>query len=155
MTAMEKCIIGNSKFGKTLIAACSIRKGALLFVEEGELTPVQTKYSYQVDWDMHYEPKGPSAFINHSCAPNAFMKVAPGGKPRFYALRSIKKGEEIVIDYATFEYKTAVIADVECLCGAPNCRKSVRGFHALSEADRQRLSPQIVQYLKTPRPKKP
>jgi len=151
----DKCVIGKSKFGKTLVAARPIRKGALLFREEGELTPLQTKYSYQVGWDIHYEPKGPSAFINHSCEPNAFMKVTPGGKPRFYALRSIRQGEEIVIDYATFEYRTAVFSNVECLCGSPKCRKNVRGYHALSEADKKRLSPQVVSYLKTVRPKKP
>ena len=39
------------------------------------------------------------AFINHSCAPNAFMRMVPGEQVAFFALRDIDPGQEITIDY--------------------------------------------------------
>lgn len=56
-----------------------------------------------------------TAFINHSCEPNAFMRVAPGDKVIFFALRDIAAGEEITIDYRDPELLT------KCKCGARTC----------------------------------
>lgn len=57
-----------------------------------------------------------TAFINHSCEPNAYMRNAPGDKVIFFALRDIQPGEEITIDYRDPELLT------KCKCGAPTCR---------------------------------
>ena len=61
-----------------------------------------------------------TAFINHSCEPNAFMRIVPGGKVAFFALRDIRPGEEITIDYRDPGHPEV------CRCGAENCR-SARG----------------------------
>jgi uncharacterized protein len=57
-----------------------------------------------------------TAYINHSCAPNAFMRIVPGDKVAFFALRDIRPGEEITVNYRD-PYHPEV-----CRCGAPNCR---------------------------------
>jgi hypothetical protein len=57
-----------------------------------------------------------TAYINHSCAPNAYMRGAPGNKIIFFALRDIKVGEEITINYRDPDHPEV------CRCGAPNCR---------------------------------
>ena len=59
-----------------------------------------------------------TAYINHSCAPNAFMRIVPGDRVAFFALRDIAPGEEITIDYRNDENP----AMKECKCGAENCR---------------------------------
>lgn len=57
-----------------------------------------------------------TAFINHSCAPNAFMRIVPGGKVAFFALRDISPGEEVTIDYRDPDHPAV------CRCGADECR---------------------------------
>lgn len=62
-----------------------------------------------------------TAFINHSCQPNAYMREVPGNRVMFFALRDIEAGEEITIDYRDPNHPPAD----GCRCGAPRCR-SVR-----------------------------
>lgn len=59
-----------------------------------------------------------TAYVNHSCAPNAFMRVAPGQRVLIFALRDIAAGEEITVDYRD----PAHPPPEGCKCGAPNCR---------------------------------
>ena len=62
----------------------------------------------------------PEKYINHSCDPNVFER-----QRKLFAMRSIKKGEELFYDYA--------ISDVDdewkmiCKCGSRNCRKVING----------------------------
>ena len=61
-----------------------------------------------------------TAYINHSCEPNAYMRIVPGEKVAFFALRDIRPGEEITIDYRD-PYHPEV-----CRCGARLCRSNPR-----------------------------
>jgi uncharacterized protein len=57
-----------------------------------------------------------TAFINHSCEPNAFMRVVAAEQVAFFALRDIEPGEEITIDYRDPQHPLV------CRCGADGCR---------------------------------
>ena len=59
-------------------------------------------------------------YINHSCQPNAFMKILYK-HILFIALRDIRAGEEITIDYET----TLHSDDKRCICRAPKCRGTI------------------------------
>ena len=59
-------------------------------------------------------------YINHSCEPNSFMKVVYG-HILFIALRDIKPGEEITIDYES----TLHSDQKRCTCGARKCRRTI------------------------------
>jgi len=59
-----------------------------------------------------------TAFINHSCDPNAFMRCVSSEKVSIFARRAIQPGEEITIDYRDPDHPRAE----DCRCGAPNCR---------------------------------
>jgi SET domain-containing protein len=59
-----------------------------------------------------------TAYINHSCEPNAFMRAAPVNRVLFFALRDISAGEEITIDYRDDEHPSAG----DCRCGSTRCR---------------------------------
>ncbi|HEX8282946.1 MAG TPA: SET domain-containing protein-lysine N-methyltransferase [Pyrinomonadaceae bacterium] len=61
-----------------------------------------------------------TAFINHSCDPNAFMRVVPGLKVAIFARRDIRPGEELTIDYRDPNHPEV------CNCGADNCRSKRR-----------------------------
>ncbi len=59
-------------------------------------------------------------YINHSCEPNAFMKITYG-HILFIALSDIEPGEEITIDYES----TLHSDKKRCICRAPSCRGTI------------------------------
>jgi SET domain-containing protein len=59
-------------------------------------------------------------YINHSCEPNSYMKIIYG-HILFYALRDIRPGEEITIDYV----ETLHSDEKRCRCGASTCRGTI------------------------------
>jgi SET domain-containing protein len=59
-------------------------------------------------------------YINHSCEPNAYMKILYG-HILFIALRDIEPDEEITIDYESTLHSNKK----RCICGAPSCRGTI------------------------------
>lgn len=59
-------------------------------------------------------------YVNHSCGPNAYMKTLYG-HVLFFALRDIRPGEEITVDYE----QTLHPDSKRCRCGAENCRGTI------------------------------
>ena len=59
-----------------------------------------------------------TAFMNHSCDPNAFIRIVPGLKVAVFARRDIRPGEELTIDYRDPDHPEV------CHCGASNCRSN-------------------------------
>jgi SET domain-containing protein len=55
-------------------------------------------------------------FTNHSCRPNAVLRIAQG-RVELYALRDLAAGEEITIDYGETHHG----GRLRCRCGAPGC----------------------------------
>jgi len=56
-------------------------------------------------------------FINHSCAPNTFMRNV-GNHVEFYALRTISRGEELSCNYGPTHHD----GERKCNCGAEQCK---------------------------------
>jgi SET domain-containing protein len=59
-------------------------------------------------------------YINHSCEPNAYMRITYG-HVLFFARRDIRSGEEITIDYE----QTLLPDSKRCYCGAKSCRGKI------------------------------
>lgn len=59
-------------------------------------------------------------FINHSCAPNSFIRIIRG-HIIFFALRDIEPGEEITLDYVESYHAD----DYRCRCKADACRGTI------------------------------
>jgi uncharacterized protein len=57
-------------------------------------------------------------FLNHSCAPNVGIQ----GQILFVAMRPIRSGEELTIDYAMFG---ANPKPMRCACQATTCRRAI------------------------------
>jgi uncharacterized protein len=55
-------------------------------------------------------------YLNHSCKPNAYLRIY-GKSVEVYALREIKKGEELTVDYGVTPHKRGM----QCHCGAEKC----------------------------------
>ena len=61
-----------------------------------------------------------TAYMNHSCDPNAFIRIVPGLKVAIFARRDIQPGEELTINYRDPDHPEV------CHCGASNCRSNRR-----------------------------
>ena len=70
---------------------------------------------YDLDGDFKYNT---ARLINHSCNPNCEV-AGVGLKVWVYAIRDIKKGEELSYDYG-FGFDE-YYKDFPCRCGAKNC----------------------------------
>ncbi len=72
-------------------------------------------------WGIDSSVGGNAAqFINHSCQPNSFVRIMHS-HIIFFALRDIKPGEEITLDYIESYHSN----DKRCACGAPKCRGTI------------------------------
>ena len=66
------------------------------------------------------QSQDPLRFTNHSCAPNASLRIRQG-RVEFYAMRDIAVGEELCVDYGESHHE----GRLRCRCGAPNCAGSL------------------------------
>jgi len=58
----------------------------------------------------------PLRFVNHSCQPNAVLRIRQG-RVEFYALRDVAPGEELTAHYGESHHE----GRLTCRCGAPGC----------------------------------
>lgn len=56
-------------------------------------------------------------YVNHSCSPNAYMRIAYG-RLEFYSLRAIRAGEELTCNYGETHHDGALA----CRCQSPQCQ---------------------------------
>ncbi len=56
-------------------------------------------------------------YVNHSCSPNAFMRLFKG-HVEFYALRPIAAGEELTCNYGETHHE----GTLPCRCGSVGCK---------------------------------
>jgi hypothetical protein len=135
--------------GRGVFAVQAIPRGTKLVACQGWLAS-----SNALDEEWHAMQIGPDLWlcsagdslddcINHGCEPNAGFTT---GEPILYALRDIAAGEQLAWDYSTSIAEPGWT--LECLCGAPSCRKVIRSWWELGEADRARLRPSALAYLR-------
>lgn len=147
--AVAIAVSGDSR---RLVAAREIRKGAHLFDLEGRETKRPTRYSVQIDADLHLDTDCARdeadllaryywRYLDHSCEPSTVIRDRA-----VYALRDIAAGEGVTFDYNTTEYDMA--EPFQCLCGEARCVGTVRGARHLTPAQRRRVARRLPSYLK-------
>ena len=83
--------------------------------------------------------------INHSCDPNAWNQ-GPNGL-NVVARRSIRAGEEIRMDYATFCGHFAEMRPFDCHCGSPTCRRTITGMDILQREVAEKYDGHTTSYI--------
>ena len=58
----------------------------------------------------------PLRFTNHSCQPNAVLRIRQG-RVEFYAMRDLAPGEELTVNYGQTHHE----GQLRCRCGAASC----------------------------------
>ncbi len=123
----KKVKVARGISGLGLFAEEDIKKGDFVIKYEGELIPskeaekLKTRYLFEIDenWTIDgSDRKNTARYINHFCKPNLEAEVL-AGEIVFFALRDIKKGEELGFDYGQ-EYFDEFIKTKGCAC--PKCR---------------------------------
>lgn len=136
--------VKNDK-GKAVRAKREIAEGELVIKGWGESSPIRTMHTIQVDGNAHLVPVEPFVWLNHSCKPNCGLLIHPDSL-ELYALRPIKSGEEITVDYATFEWQIDFMPE-KCLCGNKECRGSITGYKDLPDDLRKSYGKYIAPFL--------
>lgn len=139
------CVVRNSKIhGKGVFAARKIpadtciieymgeRISAATAAERGSPDPDNPYHTFffsiedgrMIDGGAHGND---ARWINHACEPNCEAREEDG-RVFIYALRDIRRGEELNYDYGLIieERHTQKIKQAyACLCGAPSCRHTM------------------------------
>jgi uncharacterized protein len=131
-----KAAVRESKIhGRGLFAVEAIGAGEVVCVKGGHVFDRATLQAMpgwyasaeiQVAEDLFIGPlaederEGSMIFSNHSCEPNIGVR----GQIVFVAMRDIEAGEELTHDWATTDDDEY---ELECRCGAQNCRRRVTG----------------------------
>jgi SET domain-containing protein len=138
--------------GLGVFAGEDIKTGEVIQPIRGKMKfyAVKTKKDSQAypDWigvgkNQWIDPEKPFKFINHSCSPNAGVK----GKVQMTAIKDIKEGEEITLDYSIIEGDP--MWEMPCNCGAPNCRKIIRSIQFIPESQFNKYLPYIPKYFQS------
>lgn len=115
-----------------------IAEGALVVPFPGIPTSRPDRHSIQLDESSHLRGVGtPADELRHACEPNARVVVEGAPPARVVALRDIRTGEEVTIDYCATE--EVISEPFHCSCGSPRCYGKVRGYRFLDPEQRERL----------------
>lgn len=148
---MKKVVIRASGIhNKGMFAAKDIRRGELIDYVRGPLRHLRIRGKHDADMGPDWigvsartwiDPRLPFNYINHSCNPSAGIE----GKIRCRALRNIRKGEEITMDYTTTE--SSPFWEMKCTCKQPNCRKVIRAIQFLPSSSFKKYLPFVPTYF--------
>jgi D-alanine-D-alanine ligase len=142
---------GNGISGYGIYAARDMNAGELIFAGEERSQKLATRSHIEQNWTAAEQknfrryayPVSNEVFLlwdddpaewapqNHSCAPNTICHGL-----NVIALRNIKSGEELTLDYANFLDESA--EGFTCKCGAQNCRGEIKGVAHNSITDREK-----------------
>lgn len=131
ITPKAKCKDSNIE-GIGIFAIDDISKGETIAIVGGIIVPTSEIKEYwkrvgdfgaQLGDDFFIVPSEKeelerTGVFNHSCNPNCGL----GGDIRIIAIKEIKKGEEIVMDYAMYH---SLLESFKCNCGSKKCRKII------------------------------
>jgi len=146
----KKLYLGRaSSTGQGLFAKANFKKGNLIFTWEGVLKKGRYPCYVGARW-LQIEKfqwiaplrNNPGWYINHSCNPNCGIK----NSVKIVAMKNIRRGEEVTIDYSTSESENGWY--LICHCENKNCRRIIRSYKFLSAELKLKYKDFISEYLK-------
>ena len=130
--------IGQTRVGKGIFAQRRYPAEAVIGEIQGEVIDdlhYGSDYCMNIGENRVLEPEPPYRYVNHSCEPNCefdFFDLTDLGESQsrrrvfLIALREIKPGEELTIDY-----NWSATSAIPCRCQAPSCRGWIVDRHEL------------------------
>lgn len=149
---MKQIYVCDSKIhGKGIRAGEDIKKGEIIQPIKGKMCFLTVKNKKDSlshpNWigiaeNQWIDPTKPFKFLNHSCKPNSGVK----GKVNIVAIKNIKEGEEITIDYSIIEGDN--LWEMKCVCNEKGCREVIRSVQHLPEKTFKKYLPFVPNYFK-------
>ena len=130
---------------KGIVATKELLPGTVIFVSSNEVMKQRSRTSLQVGKNLHMEPNLFGRYTNHSCSPNAEVRVINNKKNFPLALvlvlfETTVANQEITFDYASTESELTLNAKKTiCMCGASECRRKLMGYNQLTSAQKEEL----------------
>jgi len=162
MTKKQKKFIIKDTFkhGRGVFANQNIKKGEIIHILSGEVISFDECIerikagkenqddSLQVDLEMDMDLDELSRTFNHSCDPNAGVRKVS----ELFAIRNIKKGEEITYDYSATIGPNIPdsLWGMKCLCKSKKCRKTIRNVLSIpkKQLDEYKKIGSLQDYMK-------
>ena len=148
---MKHIYHANSKIdGLGVFAGENIKKGESIQYIKGEAkfyVPKNKSESLSYpNWigvgkNKWIDPDYPNKYLNHSCNPNSGIK----GKVTMIALKDIKEGEEVTIDYSIIEGD--YMWEMKCKCDESNCRGIIGSVQFLPKKQFDKYMPYVPKYF--------
>ena len=130
--------------GKGVFATQNIKKEEQIFHINSNLLPSYTleeidknpklkanaDHSDYVGHGKYVIDFSPASYMNHSCAPNCYIKMKTIAIKDVYALKDIEVGEELTHDYtltSVDQFAGMGFWTGDCKCGSENCRGILTG----------------------------
>lgn len=121
-TKNQLMILSDKKTGEGLAARKNFSKGDLVFKFYGQTLSEQTLYTLQKSPGVYVEDPIVMGKVLHSCSPNMLCNM---NTQSFVALRDIKPGEYLTMDYNSTE--DILFRSFNCECGSVNCQGEIKG----------------------------
>ena len=115
-------IIQTQDVGEGIISLASFQPGEIVFKFAGVLLSEVTLFTLQLKPGNHLHDPFFMGKVLHSCDPNMSCDMET---QTFTAIKPIRKGDYLTMDYETTE--DVLFRSFECQCGAPNCKKLIKG----------------------------
>ena len=134
------------KYGTSIFAAKNFRRGEVVFVVSGPIVKKPSIYTVPIDFGLYIDPLPPGKMLNHSCEPSCGIRRRTG----VVAMRNLKKGDEITIDYAMIvpKYDPKLLKqNISCRCGSKICRGEFSSYEKLPPKLKQKYKGFISDYL--------
>lgn len=108
-----ECIARWRKIGEIRGESISVEEARIRATRHERVMIVELSDARALDFRRSTDPM---RYTNHSCRPNARLDIRQG-RVEFYALRAIRPGEEITVNYGSTHHE----GQLACRCGAPGC----------------------------------
>ena len=108
-----EAIPARRKIGEIRGEAISVREARRRAKGVARIMIVELSETRAIDASQSTDPL---RFTNHSCQPNAVLRIRQG-RVEFYAMRDVRTGEELTVNYGETHHE----GKLTCRCGAPGC----------------------------------
>lgn len=109
----DEAIPARRKIGEITGEAISVREARRRAKGQARIMIVEITERRAIDASRSDDPL---RFTNHSCEPNAVLRIRQG-RVEFYAMRDVARGEELTVDYGETHHD----GRLACRCGASTC----------------------------------